>query len=819
MNQGPTRAPLAPLILVSLTSIGFEIVLTRYFAIASWSEYGYWVISITMVGLATSGVVLSLFKDFFLKHCQLLLFAIPPGLMAAAAAGFYFTTIIPFNPLEFQNPDLWLDQLLNIWKYYAALFPFFFAVGIYIGLYFLAYQEEIPRIYAADLGGAGAGALLILVLMFWMHPFHLLAGLLPFLLIATFLCIPEGFKSRRNVITAAALAIFATSEFVVTYVNQADFNEYKAIYPALHVQGGKVVKEIYSPRGYYLVLDNFTERLDTDFSNNFQVLGVAGPPRTYGLYNDGNRIASLPMREDYGTSYVKAALDSFPYELLSRPRVLLIGTRGGFRLREAADLGAGSILALEPGETLFQMVRSQWPPEVFPRGLQVAISNRSPAAVSAAGGTKFDLIDIASDYLAQADANKFAFTVEAVEGYLGLLDGDGIASIPISIREFMLYAVKMLETVRTALVNAGIPDPERHVIVYRSSWSARILIAKHPFRAHQIERLRKFCDLRSFDTSYYPGIDPEKVQIWNDLPTVSFENETVLSGTDKATDDLMQEALKIFSGERGRTDPDNFFNLRPSTLDRPFFYSILRLEQLPRILKRIELIPREEIGYLINLAVLLQALLLGAIVLALPLIRWRKRRPQTEAVVKSIVYFAGLGLGFLFLEILLIEKMAFFLNDRTYAFTVVLSSMLICSGIGSFAAGRYLENPRRGIRMAAGIIAAWILAALVFLDGLLLFALSAPFTAKLALAVAVIAPLAFALGVPFPLGLFLFRGERSHFLPWAWSMNGAFSVIATPIANLVAVSFGYTVVLILSLLLYGAAVATYPATTGGNRIE
>jgi hypothetical protein len=187
--------------------------------------------------------------------------------------------------------------------------------------------------------------------------------------------------------------------------------------------------------------------------------------------------------------------------------------------------------------------------------------------------------------------------------------------------------------------------------------------------------------------------------------------------------------------------------------------------------------------------------------------------------VKSIVYFAGLGLGFLFLEILLIEKMAFFLNDRTYAFTVVLSSMLICSGIGSFAAGRYLENPRRGIRMAAGIIAAWILAALVFLDGLLLFALSAPFTAKLALAVAVIAPLAFALGVPFPLGLFLFRGERSHFLPWAWSMNGAFSVIATPIANLVAVSFGYTVVLILSLLLYGAAVATYPATTGGNRIE
>lgn len=818
-SPGP-RTPLAPLALVSLSAIGFEIALTRYFAIASWSEYGYWVISITMVGFAASGVVLSLFRDFFTQRREEFLFAIPPLLIATAAGGFYFTTINPFNPLEFHNPDLWLDQVANIWKYYAALFPFFFLVGTYIGLYFLAYQQDIPRIYAADLAGAGAGAVLILIAMYWLHPFYLLAAFLPLLFIAGIAQVPDRFKRRRAAYVAATLAVLVVGEAVVILYNRADFNEYKAIYPPLHVQGNKIVKEIRSPRGYYLVLDNFTERIDTDFSNNFQVLGAAGPPRTLGLYNDGNRITSLPTHRPYDASYVTATLDAFPYTLLSRPDTLLIGTRGGFRLREAHELGAGAVLALEPEETLYRLVEDAWREQPALRSAQARLTNQQPTAVIAASGHKFDLIDIASDYLDQADANKFAFTVEAVEGYLGLLKDGGIVSIPVSIREFTVYAAKMLETARTALINRGVEAPARHVAVYRSSWNARILISKNPFRPDQIARLREFCDLRSFDTSYYPGIDPDEVTIWNHLPAVSFGQDTVSPASAGTTgDDLMRQSLKIFSDEHREFLERHFFRLEPSTFDRPFFHSVLRLENLPQIWKKIALIPRQEISYLINLAVLAQALVLAALVLVLPLVRWRKRRPQTPTIVKSIAYFAALGLGFLFLEILLIEKMAYLLNDRTYAFSVVLSTMLMCSGLGSYCASAYRKQPRRGIRLAAAIIAVWVVVAFACLDAILMAALGLPFGFKIALAIAVLAPLAFALGFPLPLGLYLFRGERSHFLPWAWSLNGAFSVVATPIANLVATAFGYTIVLLLSGLLYAVAYLTYPATSGRNRID
>src|SRR5260221_10421266 len=128
----PNRQLLGALFAVSAASIGFEIMLTRYFAIASWSEYGYWVISIAMAGYSASGVVLSLARDFFFRHAHRFFFFIPLLLPVTACLGFYQVTLNPFNPLELQDPNLWMEQFQNIAQYYAALFPFFFFSGLYI---------------------------------------------------------------------------------------------------------------------------------------------------------------------------------------------------------------------------------------------------------------------------------------------------------------------------------------------------------------------------------------------------------------------------------------------------------------------------------------------------------------------------------------------------------------------------------------------------------------------------------------------------------------------------------------------------------------
>ena len=357
-----------------------------------------------------------------------------------------------------------------------------------------------------------------------------------------------------------------------------------------------------------------------------------------------------------------------------------------FPRARGAQAGAGKVTALEPDATLYTLLktRGHHPALDDPR---VQLRNASPAEIAAEGGARFDIIDIASDFLNQADVSKYVFTVEAVQANLGLLRDDGVLSVPVSIREYTVYAIKLLATVREALVRDGVAAPERHVIVYRSSWNVRILVSKQPFSPATIVKLRRFADDRSFDTSYFPGIRGETIKVWNDLPGISFANQTV-EVSDRASDSLRDDALRLFADRDGSWLRGHFSRLEPSTHDRPFFYSILDLGKLDTILKRIEAIPREEIGYLINVAVLVQSVILALLVLGLPLLRYRRgTHPKAKSIVKSILYFAGLGLGFLFMEIWLIDKAAWFLSDRTYAFAIVLTVMLVSSGIGSALAG------------------------------------------------------------------------------------------------------------------------------------
>ena len=149
---------LLPLFLIAGTAVGVEIALTRFFAVASWSEYGYWVISIAMVGFAVSGVVMVLGRQVFLRHAGWLLPSLPLAMLLTGAAGWIATTSNGFNPLELQNPATVWPQLGNIALYYAALFPFFFLAGFAVSLNFVVYSHQVGKVYGYDLLGAGLGA-------------------------------------------------------------------------------------------------------------------------------------------------------------------------------------------------------------------------------------------------------------------------------------------------------------------------------------------------------------------------------------------------------------------------------------------------------------------------------------------------------------------------------------------------------------------------------------------------------------------------------------------------------------------------------------
>jgi hypothetical protein len=795
MTSVATRPSLVPLFLIALVAVGFEVALTRYFAIASWAEYGYWVISIAMVGVCSSGVVLSLAPDWFKSRVNAFLTWIPVALMLALALGYWWMTTVKFNPLELQNHALMTTQLARIGEYYLALFPFFFLSGVFIGLYFMAFDDIIPKIYAADLIGAGLGGIVVLLLMNLLHPFTLPVALIPLIVLAAF-C----FAQLRRRYWWAVLGVAGASLAVLVLLVEADYNEFKSISPPLKVEGSKVVEEMRSSRGAFAVLDNFTERLDIDLSNNEQVLGGAQPIATYGLYNDGNRVTSLAKDKPKALAYLNASLDIFPYRIRPHANTLLIGTRGAFRIDEIKALGVTQFTALEPDPAVHRFVTK------YRQDSAASIRNESPQVIFArSDAATFDVIDIASDFIGQSEANKHVFTVEALAQALGATKPNGIVSIPMSIREFTVYALKATLTARDALRLRGVEKPEAHIVVYRSAWNARILVSPTPFADADITALKQFAEDRSFDVSYFPGIDIAAQKVWNDLPSTSFDEQSA-ARSDEPQDALAKEiAAALFKNELG----SRAFDLSPATEDRPFFNSILRLSKIKPIFERIQMVPREELGVLINVAVLCQAVLLAIAVLSLPLFKRATLGAKPTRALKAMGYFAGLGLGYLMIQIYLIEKATALLSDRALAFALVLGTMLIASGFGSFLSGRWERATARGLRFAWLMILGWALFAYVGVDRLLAASVGAPALVKVFIVVVLVAAISVPLGFPFSLGLVTLK-DVPAFVPWAWSLNGAFSVVATPLANLLALSVGLRTLVLLGAILYTICFLSLP---------
>ncbi len=786
-----------PVFLVSLASIAYEILLSRYFAIAGWSEYGYWVISIAMVGYAASGVALSLAGRRLARHADRLLDLLPAAMIPAAAGGFHLATLVRFNPLELQNPAVRGGQLVNILGYYLALFPFFFLVGAYLGLAFMACRGRTTRLYFVDLVGAGIGSLCMLAALYAVHPFRLVAMILPVLAAAA---LWRRFPTRASLAaTAVTVALLAAGGMLWTVRwNRADFNEYKAIYAPLRVAGGRTVREVRSPRGYFLVLDNFTERRDLDLSNNYDLLGAGDPPHALGLYRDGNRATGLLPAPVTDTSYLKASASSFPYQDRRAPRVLLIGSGGGFRPGEVRALGASRVTVLE-AEPLAAAAVTFSP--------AVTVRRDSPQGFASGTHERFDVIEIAPDHLDGPEANRYAFTRESVAALVGLLDPGGVLVMPVSIREFTVYVLKMVETAKVALAARGVADPGAHLAVWRSAWSAVVLVSRDPLDQSTGNALADFCDRRSFDLSWFPG-RPPAATVWNELPEISFDAET--SRTSAGGDAMATEIGRLLSPTGGNFLAGHFFNLRPASDDRPFFHAILRLGRLRQIMARIQILPREELGTLVNLAVLAQAAVFALAILLLPLFRRQAFALPPATIARGMAYFAALGLGYLFVEIWLMEVFTPYLNDRTSAFGIVLAEMLVLSGLGSLWAGRHLDRPGRGARRMA-LAACLVLAAYLWLIPLLLReSLAWTPAGRTLLAALLIAPPAFCMGAPFPLGLSLFTGEQERILPWAWALNGAFSVVASPLSALAAAQYGYRALLLAAAVLYATAAFTFP---------
>jgi hypothetical protein len=214
---------------------------------------------------------------------------------------------------------------------------------------------------------------------------------------------------------------------------------------------------------------------------------------------------------------------------------------------------------------------------------------------------------------------------------------------------------------------------------------------------------------------------------------------------------------------------------------------------------------------------LFQALGFGLVIALLPLLKRRRGLGQARAAggaLKTagvIAYYACLGAGYMLVEIFLMQKLVFFLAEPVFSTSIVITSMLIISGMGSLLSERISPDPAKRVRIAAIAVCAVMGLYALALPPLLSALLGLPLWAKIPIAVALIAPAAFFMGMPFPTGLSRLTAGNASLLPWAYGVNGALSVTGSLIAQLVSMHLGFVWVLGIAFTLYAAAGALYPS--------
>jgi hypothetical protein len=252
------------------------------------------------------------------------------------------------------------------------------------------------------------------------------------------------------------------------------------------------------------------------------------------------------------------------------------------------------------------------------------------------------------------------------------------------------------------------------------------------------------------------------------------------------------------------------FDTRPLTNARPYFAAYVKTGDLPRVIDRLELL-QDEWGYLLLWATLAIACAAALSLILIPLIfGWRSIFSHNPGKFRTIVYFACLGAGYIMVEVGLISYFMLALSNAIVSASVLITGMLVFSGLGALASEKFLDRARKVMPQIFIAIGVLLIGYGLLLDRVLDLIGTLPYLLRLLCCFALIFPPAFLMGFPMPTAMTsLARLGKDHMFLWAWGINGCFSVIGAAMVPIVATSFGLSAVLMIAGAAYLIALPAF----------
>jgi hypothetical protein len=800
--------------LMSASALAYEINLTRFFSVAQFYHFAFMIVSLALLGYGASGTFWAIFplKERLFINRKL-------GWIAAGQAITVIGAYLLANQIPFDSFSIMWDpkQAILLTGQFICLAMPFFCHGLAAGLLLAHIHAHSNKTYAVNLFGSSLGCLIALIaparlgiegIVMLCCSIASLAALISFT--------GEIPKENSNKIgnnapsfwigIAISLVFFListrdvaarSSENMPAMLPEINLSPYKRLSQALQVPGARVVFHKENPFSRIDVIQDAGTRSLPGLS--YRCLGDI--PTQDGLLIDGDEISPI-IKTKTNPDLFTCLPSSVAFLIHPQAEALLIEPRGGLEILVALALGSKRVSVVEANSLIVEAAA--------PVYSQSKVHVYSETGRNFLRGTNemFDIIDypLTSPYHpvrsgAYSLTEDYRYTVESFTEALAHLNHDGILVITRWLQNPPSEDLKTFATVLTALEKFG-GNPASQIAVLRGYNTVTSLVKAQAFSEQEWETIRHFAEEKAFDLVYAQRLDEKESNRFNiTLEPIYFRMYNSLAN----------------SPQRQAFYQSYPYDISPPTDDRPFFAHFFKWSQIKIILSELgkSMQPFGGAGYLAVISLLILATILASTIILLPLkLRWSSMRkssnlgenqsyPLSYRQIDTFIYFAMLGMGYLLIEIPLIQQFILFLGHPTYSMTSVLFSLLFFSAIGSAMSMK--------IPLLKAIFMLTILSMLVpfLLPALFRIVPGLPLAGKLALSSIAIAPLGFLMGIPFPAGInrLSLQGAGSM-IPWAWGINGATSVIASVLAALLAISLGFRMVFYSGAVCYGIALLT-----------
>ena len=778
------------LALVSGGVLALQITFTRIFSLMIWHHFTYLVIGVALLGGGAAGAFLAAHQwDGPTLKRRLGLLALSfslAGLINLAAIRF-----VAIDPLRAAQLA-WTVVGLAI--YFACLFTTFFTGGLTIAAAFSGWSTSAHKLYFADMLGAGIATIGILAVI------ERLGGPASIVLIAVLGVVAavlfgiELPRRRRWVLPVTVLGQLTLLIALLLHPLALPVPGSKELGWAMRAQGTGPEYTRWDPVGRVDVMPEIviTEPMIVGAVSSayalegrpelpLRLVTIDGTSMT-GMYRfDGSDEDLQRFR------FLDHAVISAVYQLgIENPKTLKIGVGGGLDILLARLYGASAITAIELNPSIVELLTGPYADYTgrlaeHPGTRLIVAEGRSFLSRTE---EQYDIIQgIGLDNLAALSggayvlAESYIYTVESLEQSFKALSPRGVFSWTRDVNTPPREMLRLTGLAAEALRRMGVERPGDHIAIVanESGQNATLLVSRAPFTAAQMDRLRAWAAANRFSMLQDP--------------LVLLDNAF--------THYLYADDPRAF--ERAYT-----FNIFPVTDDNPFFYNYFKWSNLHFNATYEGRLNRFPIGNLILLTLFTLSVATAILFIVTPLVRYKRDGLRTSSAMPVLTYFSLLGAGYIFVQIVLIQRFTLFIGYPVHAVTTTIASMLAFSALGSLLGRRILHGAHH-LQMVLVLVAGLILAYMLALPLIFGALLRLSDLERIVASVLLMAPLGTVMGMPFPTGLRQLGARAPQLVPWAWGMNGVFSVVGSVVVILVSMVSGFTVALACGAVCYTLA--------------